>query len=44
MRKRENLREEFDGLNFNRIEKYEERDVERIMEEKGIVRNRGKIV
>ncbi|MFC4625632.1 DNA-3-methyladenine glycosylase I [Daeguia caeni] len=44
LRKRENFRKAFDNFDFSRIALYDERDIERLMQDKGIVRHRGKIV
>lgn len=43
LRKRENFRAAFDGFDFRRIALYDEKDVERLLADKGIVRHRGKI-
>lgn len=42
--KRENFRAAFDHFDFAKIARYDERDIERLMADKGIVRHRGKIV
>jgi len=44
LRKREAFREAFDDFDFERVARYTERDVERLMGNAGIVRNRSKIV
>lgn len=44
LRKREAFRAAFDDFDFERVARYTERDVERLMGDAGIVRNRGKIV
>ncbi len=44
LRKRENFRAAFDGFDFNKVAKYTEKDVERLLDDAGIVRHRGKIV
>jgi DNA-3-methyladenine glycosylase I len=44
LRKRENFRAAFDGFDFRRVARYDERDVERLMSNAGIIRNRAKIV
>lgn len=44
LRKRENFRAAFDGFDFNRVALYDEKDIERLLGDKGIVRHRGKIV
>ena len=41
--KRENFRKAFHQFDFNRIARYSERDVERLLQDEGIVRHRGKI-
>lgn len=41
--KRENFRAAFHHFDFNKIAKFTEHDVERLLEDKGIVRHRGKI-
>ncbi len=43
LRKRENFRAAFDGFNFNKIAKYSQKDVERLVQDVGIIRHRGKI-
>ena len=43
LRKRENFRQAFDGFDFERVAEYDESDVERLMGDAGIVRNRQKI-
>jgi len=43
LRKRENFRAAFDGFDFERVAEYGERDVERLLGDAGIVRNRAKI-
>jgi DNA-3-methyladenine glycosylase I len=43
LRKRENFRQAFDQFDAGRIAEYTDRDVERLMSEVGIVRNRAKI-
>jgi len=43
LRKRENFRAAFDGFDFHRVAQYDEKDVERLLADKGIVRHRGKI-
>jgi len=44
LRKREHFRAAFDGFDFRRVALYTEQDVERLMGNAGIVRNRSKIV
>ncbi|MEW5808432.1 MAG: DNA-3-methyladenine glycosylase I [Actinomycetota bacterium] len=43
LRKRENFRAAFDGFDVERVAGYTDRDVERLMSDVGIVRNRSKI-
>lgn len=43
LRKRENFREAFDGFDFERVARYGEADVERLLGNAGIVRHAGKI-
>ena len=43
LRKRENFRAAFDGFDVERVSRYTERDVERLMSDVGIVRNRAKV-
>ena len=43
LRKRENFRAAFDGFDFNIVRHYGEDDVERLLENAGIIRHRGKI-
>ena len=43
LRKRENFRAAFDGFEIERVAEYGDRDVARLMEDAGIVRNRKKI-
>jgi DNA-3-methyladenine glycosylase I len=44
LRKRENFRAGFDGFDFEKVALYGDADIERLVEDKGIVRHRGKIV
>jgi DNA-3-methyladenine glycosylase I len=44
LRKRENFREAFDGFDFDRVAKFTEAHVERLLRNAGIIRHRGKIV
>ena len=44
LRKRDNFRRAFDGFDPSAIAQYDERDVERLMADAGIVRNRAKIL
>lgn len=41
--KRENFRKAFKGFDFNKVAKFTEKDVERLLQDEGIVRHRGKI-
>jgi DNA-3-methyladenine glycosylase I len=41
--KRENFRKAFHGFDFNKVARFTEKDVERLLQDKGIVRHRGKI-
>jgi len=41
--KRENFRKAFKNFDFNKVSKYNEKDVERLLLNEGIVRHRGKI-
>lgn len=41
--KRDNFRVAFDGFDFHRVARYTEADVERLLQDSGIVRNRSKI-
>ena len=43
LRKRENFREAFDGFDFEKISRYDDGDVDRLLRNSGIVRHRGKI-
>ena len=43
LRKRENFRAAFDGFDPERVAAYDERDVERLVADVGIVRNRAKV-
>ncbi len=43
LRKRENFRRAFDGFDVERIARYTDKDVDRLMADTGIVRNRAKI-
>jgi DNA-3-methyladenine glycosylase I len=43
LRKRENFRSAFDGFDIERVAKYDAKDLERLMADAGIVRNRKKI-
>lgn len=44
LRKRENFRAAFDGFDFYRVALYGDAEIERLVNDKGIVRHRGKIV
>jgi DNA-3-methyladenine glycosylase I len=44
LRKRENFRAAFAGFDFDRIAEFTEADVERLLQDAGIIRHRGKIV
>jgi len=43
LRKRENFRAAFAGFDFERVADFDETDVERLVQDKGIIRHRGKI-
>ena len=43
LRKRENFRKAFDGFDIDKIARYTDADVTRLMDDQGIVRNRAKI-
>ncbi|CAA0122673.1 DNA-3-methyladenine glycosylase 1 [Mycolicibacterium vanbaalenii] len=43
LRKRDNFRAAFDGFDVERIARYTERDIDRLLADQGIVRNRAKI-
>lgn len=43
LRKRENFRKAFAGFDFNRVAEFNEKDVERLLQDAGIIRHRGKI-
>jgi DNA-3-methyladenine glycosylase I len=43
LRKRDNFRAAFDGFDVDRVARYTDRDVDRLMADPGIVRNRSKI-
>ncbi len=43
LRKRENFRRAFAGFDFNRVARFGDQDVARLLEDAGIVRHRGKI-
>lgn len=44
LRKRENFRAAFAGFDFDKVAKFDEADVERLVNDAGIIRHRGKIV
>ena len=44
LRKRENFRAAFDGFDFAKVARYGEADVERLLQDAGIIRHRGKII
>lgn len=44
LRKRENFRAAFAGFDFHKVAKFDDADIARLLEDKGIVRHRGKIV
>ncbi|PPF22490.1 DNA-3-methyladenine glycosylase I [Rathayibacter sp. AY1A7] len=44
LRKRPRFREAFDGFDPARVARYDDTDVERLMEDSGIIRNRAKII
>lgn len=44
LRKRPAFRDAFDGFDFHRVARYTERDIERLLGNPGIIRNRAKIV
>ncbi len=41
--KRENFRKAFKGFDYNKVARFTERDVERLLQNEGIIRHRGKI-
>ena len=43
LHKRENFRKAFAGFDFHRVAKFDEDDVERLVQDAGIIRHRGKI-
>lgn len=43
LRKRENFRTAFQGFDFHKVSKFTELDVERLLQDAGIIRHRGKI-
>src|ERR1039457_4376729 len=43
LRKRENFRHAFDGFDIEKVARYTDADVDRLMADQGIVRNRAKI-
>ena len=43
LRKRENFREAFSGFDFEKVAKFDDDDIERLVQNAGIIRHRGKI-
>ncbi|WP_040522978.1 DNA-3-methyladenine glycosylase I [Gordonia araii] len=43
LNKRDNFRKAFDGFDFHRVAEFGEHDIERLLQDPGIVRHRGKI-
>lgn len=43
LRKRENFRKAFSGFDFKKVAKFSQKDVERLLQDSGIIRHRGKI-
>lgn len=43
LRKRENFRTAFNSFDFNKVRSYTEKDVQRLLQNEGIIRHRGKI-
>lgn len=43
LRKRENFRAVFAGFDFHKVAQFTDKDVERLLQDKGIIRHRGKI-
>ena len=43
LNKRENFRKAFKNFDFNKVAKFTEKDVERLLQDEGIIRHRGKI-
>ncbi len=43
LRKRNNFRQAFDGFDFQKVSLYTKKDIERLVQDAGIVRHRGKI-
>ncbi|MFP4400356.1 MAG: DNA-3-methyladenine glycosylase I [Candidatus Woesearchaeota archaeon] len=43
LKKRDNFRKAFSGFDYNKISKYDQSDIERLMKDEGIVRNKLKI-
>lgn len=44
LRKRENFRKAFDGFDYRRVARYTDKKVEKLVQDAGIIRHRGKIV
>jgi len=43
LRRREGYRKAFDGFDFNKIAKYDGKDIERLLQDEGIIRNKLKV-
>ena len=43
LRKRENFRKAFQGFDFQKVSKFTQNDIDRLLQDEGIVRHRGKI-
>ena len=43
LRKRENYREAFDGFNVNKVARYTDKRIEKLLQDEGIIRNRLKV-
>jgi DNA-3-methyladenine glycosylase I len=43
LRKRENFRQAFNGFDFHQVARFTDKDVERLLQDAGIIRHRGKI-
>ena len=43
LEKRENFRKAFKNFDFNKVSRFTEKDIERLLQDAGIVRHRGKI-
>src|SRR5579871_5611805 len=44
LRKRENFRRAFAGFDFHKVAHFDDKDIERLVADQGIIRHRGKIV